>query len=377
MKKFFTLILPCVLAFSAFSQAPANDDCSNATTLTVGTTCVFTDHTTVNATSQLPGTGFPSPACAGTTYNEVWFKFIAPAGGVVNLDADVNSMLDGAAAIYSGTCGNFTLIDCNDDSSPNGAMPYLQATGLTPGAEYYISFWEYNGGDDGTFKICLKTPAAAPSNDECANAISVLTNPGMTCDNQASGTLESATNSNIPVGACFGTSDDDVWYSFVATNTDHLINISNVNGSTTDLYHSVYAGTCGTLGSSILCSDPNTSTLSGLTVGNTYYVQIYSYTATVGQTSTFDFCVQTLPPAPANDDCAAAIAFPAIPTDGTCSSLTNQSTISATLSAVDATGACTGNSGDEGDDVWFSFVAPATTLILSSTNIDGLTDIYW
>ncbi len=368
MKKLFTLIFTCVLATALFSQVPVNDDCANATVLTVGSSCVFSDYTTVNATSQLPGNGYPSPACAGTVYGEVWFKFIAPAGGSVSIDADVNTMLDGAVAIYSGTCGNFTLIDCDDDSSPNGNMPYLVASGLTPGTEYYLAFWEYNGGDDGTFKICLKIPPAAPSNDECSGAISVLTNAGITCDNQVSGTIESSTSSNIALGACFGTSDDDVWYSFVATDTAHILNFSNVIGSTTDLYHSVYSGTCASLGAAILCSDPNTSTLFGLTIGNTYFVQVYSYTSNAGQNSTFDFCVQTLPPPPSNDECDGAISIP-VNSDMSCTNQTAGYVTSATASGL-ALGTCFGTADD---DVWYSFVATGTSHSVGFNDAEGTT----
>ena len=515
MKKLFTFILSCALASPAFSQVPANDDCANAVTLSVGTSCVFSDFTNLNATPQLPGTGYPSPGCAGVDYNEVWFKFIAPAGGAVIIDSDVNSMLDGAAALYSGTCGNFTLIDCDDDSSPNGNMAYINASGLTPGAEYFIAFWEYAADNDGTFKICLKIPPVAPANDECTSAISLIVNPDMSCSNSAaatiesatasseglgtcfgtadddvwfsfiatgtthsvgfnnatgttddlilsvyggncgalnqlgcdefygsgfsiftgltqgqtyfvrifswsdtpeittfnicvgtpppapsndecasaislivnpdfscanitSATLESATASSEGLGTCFGTADDDVWFSFVATTTTHSVGFSNAVGSTDDLMLSVYSGTCGTL-NQLSCDEfygNGNSILTNLAIGETYFVRVFSWTANPTNT-TFDMCIGVPPPAPSNDECASALAFPTILTDGSCSNLINQSTISATLSTVDATGACTGNSGDEGDDVWFSFVAPATTLILSSTNVDGLTDIYW
>src|SRR5690606_22228489 len=77
----------------------------------------------------------------------------------------------------------------------------------------------------------------------------------------------------------------------------HRVSLINVAGSTIDMYHAVYDATpgCGALTTAVTCSDANTSNLTGLTIGNTYYVQVYTWTSTGGQTSTFDICVGTPP----------------------------------------------------------------------------------
>src|SRR5690606_5476429 len=112
------------------------------------------------------------------------------------------------------------------------------------------------------------------------------------------GTVDGATNS--VVNDCGGTEDEDVWYSFVATATEHRVSLINVAGSTIDMYNVVYDATpgCGALTTAVICSDANTSNLTGLTIGNTYYVQVYTWTSTGGQTSTFDICVGTPPTCP-------------------------------------------------------------------------------
>src|SRR5690606_16768850 len=43
------------------------------------------------------------------------------------------------------------------------------------------------------------------------------------------------------------------------------------------------------------CSDPQTMNIGGLTIGTTYYLQVYTYTSSTGQTSAFDVCVGTEP----------------------------------------------------------------------------------
>jgi len=118
----------------------------------------------------------------------------------------------------------------------------------------------------------------------------------------------------------------------------------------------------------------NPTALSGLAGGTTY--QFYVRANCGGQFSSYTgpFSFTTLL---TNDNCSGATPFPAIPTDGTCVTLSNQTTIGATNSNVTPTGACTTNSGTPDDDVWFSFVASAPAMVLQSTWVSGATDIYW
>jgi hypothetical protein len=170
--------------------------------------------------------------------------------------------------------------------------------------------------------ICATAPI---SNDECSGALALTVNPTTTCTAVTSGTIAGATASSQSAAACGGTEDDDVWFSFTATSTTHNISLLNIAGSTADLYHSVWSGTCPTL--SLVpgtCSDPNTSTVNGLTLGQTYFIRIYSWTSTGGQTSTFNVCVGTPPPPPpppANNDCSGAISLTVNP-DLNCTSTT-------------------------------------------------------
>src|SRR5690606_31015270 len=107
---------------------------------------------------------------------------------------------------------------------------------------------------------------------------------------------------------CFATGiNDDVWYSFVATGTSHIISYTNLSGSS-DMITQVYSGTCGSL-VPVVCSDPETVNVSGLTAGQTYFVRVYTWSSSASTRSTFNICVGTPPPPPANDDCAGAIAL--------------------------------------------------------------------
>jgi gliding motility-associated-like protein len=134
------------------------------------------------------------------------------------------------------------------------------------------------------------------ANDECINAVNVTVNTTTTCTLVTPGSILGATASS-QANSCGGTDDDDVWFQFTATSTQHLISLLNIAGSTTDLYHVLYSGNCGTL-TQLYCSDPNNSTANNLMVGQTYYIRIYSYTSTPGQTTTFNVCIGTPVPPP-------------------------------------------------------------------------------
>ena len=355
-----------ICAIDLPNPPPVNDEPCNAIALTATASCTFATYTNENATASA---GVPAPGCASYSGGDVWFTVTVPAGGVVTVDMSQGVITDAGMAIYSGTCGSLTLIECDDDDSNQGLMSLIALSGQTPGATLWIRVWEYGNNNNGTFDICATLPGPPPPNDECVTATPAPVNPDNLCGSVVSGTISGATASFQGPGGCAGADDDDVWYSFVATNTTHYIDIQNITNGTTDLYHSVFSGTCGSLSAPIVCSDPNNSVLTGLTIGATYYVRIYSWTAAPNQGSNFDLCIGTPPPPPANDDCPGAIPV-TVSTSGC--TYTTGSIASATMSPE-----ATGCGGTADDDVWYSFVATSTDVQIDLTNITGgTTDLY-
>jgi len=281
---------------------PSNDNCINATALTVNPdlNCGVTTHGDL---SFATASGNPVTPCSGTANDDVWYSFVATSSSHrIELLNVTGSTTDLYHAVYSGNCGSLTNILCSD---PN----YSTVTGLTPGNTYYVRVYSYGSTQTTTsFDICIGTPPPPPPNDECVNAIPLTVNSDYNCADFVSGTITSATPSAQAISPCSGTPNDDVWYSFVATSSSHRIELLNVTGSTTDLYHAVYSGNCGSL-TNILCSDPNSSTVTGLTPGNTYYVRVYTWSSTVGANVNFDICIGTPPPPGPGDLCNTAIAF--------------------------------------------------------------------
>ena len=137
--------------------------------------------------------------------------------------------------------------------------------------------------------------ACPPENDNCNGAVQIEANDGGECISSGSGTLVAATPSS-ETNSCDGSADDDVWFEFTAVSENHAISLSNIVGDTLDLYHVLYQGDdCGNL-TQIYCSDDENSTANDLSVGENYFVRVYSYTANELSNLTFDICVFTVPP---------------------------------------------------------------------------------
>lgn len=274
---------------------------------------------------------------------------------VVSLLNVVGSVTDMAMSLYSGNCTALTHMICSDPNT-------MSIGGLTAGNTYYIRVWTYTStaGASASFDICVGTPPPPPANDDCAGAVTLTVNPDLNCGVVTAGSTISATQSTgVPAPSCAATGvNDDVWFQFVATSQQHVISLLNVTGVTTDMAMSVYGGaSCGSL-THLMCSDPNTMTVGGLTIGQTYYVRVWTYTSTSTSTASFNICVGTPPPPPANDNPCTATA---LEVQATCTMQTFT-----TASATGTTGVpAPGCANYQGGDVWFSVVVPAGgTLVL-------------
>lgn len=350
----------------AFALTPVNDNCATPTVVLTNPDLNCTN--TANGSIIGATASAEASTCGGTEDDDVWFEFVATnTAHNINLNNVTGSTTDLFHGVFTGNnCGALTQLTCSD---PNNSV----INNLVVGQTYKIRVWSWTAtpGQTSAFQVCITTPPPPPANDNCAAAIPVPVNPTMVCTDTAAGTIYSATASP-EANTCGGTDDDDVWFTFVATNTTHRISLLNITGGTTDLFHVLYSGAnCGAL-TQMYCSDPNESWANGLTVGQTYYIRIYSWTGTAGQTSAFNVCVGTPPPPPANDECAGAITAPVNPTM-ICEDVVNGTLQSATASPEANT--C-GNTADD-DDVWFEFTATQTAHIVELKNIAGsTTDLY-
>lgn len=134
----------------------------------------------------------------------------------------------------------------------------------------------------GNFFRCSGT-ATPPSNDNCSGAISITSSS--TCNYLSNQTVNDATASGKPKGSCDNYSGTpalaDVWYSFQAQSSSHTVTV-DPNGSSLDAVIIAYSSCASN--TEIGCSDTpggngtlSTLSLTGLTVGNTYYIRVYDY----------------------------------------------------------------------------------------------------
>jgi hypothetical protein len=158
----------------------------------------------------------------------------------------------------------------------------------------YILYVQSNCGGTTSSWVASTASISPPTNNDCSNATSVTVNSSSTCTSTTSASSVGATQSSA---ACAGTgADDDVWFSFVATNTSHVITVTP--GTMSDVVFQVYDGNCGGL-SSLACIDATagssveTTTVNSLSIGVTYYIRIHSYASTVGSRGTFTVCITT------------------------------------------------------------------------------------
>jgi hypothetical protein len=269
---------------------PANDECAGAITLTVNSACVATDGTLAGATeSQAPSTcsGFTASAA-----NDVWFTFTATAtstfisvtGASTTADPDTLG-IDPVLELFTGTCGSLTAVGCVDANFPAGTTETAQATTVIGTTYYYrIYYWPYGGPPtDFTFTTCVYSPAA-PANDNCDGAIALT--PGAFCG-PLNFSGDGATES-LPGAVCTGftgAANDDIWFSFTATQTTMTIGATGAPGAgaASTVYDPVVEAFDGCGGTSLGCIDATLSAetetleLTGLTVGTTYYFRVYHF----------------------------------------------------------------------------------------------------
>ena len=203
----------------------------------------------------------------------------------------------------------------------------------------------------------LRYIAPPPFNDNCSSATTLT--PSFAC-NPISGTTLNATPDTGP-GACAiivnGGLVNAVWYKFVATATAHNVTVDGDPGF--DPVIGALNACGGTRPTGGNCTDVTfgggieTMNLTGLTIGATYYIQVYDYQGDNVAASTFTICV-TNPP-PANDNCSGAIAL----TPGSTCAPTNGSADGATTDS--GPGLCTNvTAGGVINAVWYKFVATAS-----------------
>ncbi len=339
---------------------PANNDCAAATTLTpgaAGAACTNTAGTSVNATQSLA-------ACAGTADDDVWYQFTATATSHT-VTVTPTTMSDVVFQVLSGAC-NGTSVACIDATSGTSAET-TTLTGLTIGTVYRIRVYSWsNGSGQGTFNICVTTPAA-PTYDPCA---SIPTISG--CGTSATANF-SGTGAGWDVTSCgFNTPGQERIFQFTAPTTGtYTINVSAISGGEfIDFFWKAASGGCTAAGWNCIDDIATTGSYSAITpmaftAGTTYYILLDPE-----WTGTYSATFNLVCPSPPYDPCAS------IPTITDCSTSVTAN-FSGTGAGWDVT-SCGFNT--PGQERIFQFTAPTTgtyTLNVSAISGGEFIDFFW
>jgi|GEM_PF-2530243 len=283
-----------------YSCPPVNNEAAGAIALTVNNNyncAAATTGTTIAATQSAD----PAPTCtAAGIDDDVWYSFVATSAAhrISFSSVSTGTMV---AALYSGTPGSLSFV------SGQCASSTLNATGLTPNTTYYIRAYNTatTSATQSNFTICVGTQPPPPANDNIAGAIALTVNNNYACGVTTPGTTASATAS-MPAPSCQAAgANDDVWFSFVATRTEHRISLTNVSGSS-DMNMVIYASDGVTeVSTGGSCANVSTKNLTGLTIGATYYVRVYTWSSTATVNSSFTICVGS--PSPMSFVSSAAV----------------------------------------------------------------------
>lgn len=368
-------MIPSASSFNFCITTPpalVNDECAGAITVPVnaGTTCTQT----VSGSTEGGYTTSAEPmSCGNSSYPDVWYTFTATSTQhTIALSAFSAANPSGNIVVYSGTCGALTQMSCF-----TGSFTAISSTvtGLTVGTTYYLRV----GSPAQNFDVCITTPPPpAPANNECAGAIPVPVNTGATCTQTTAGTTVGATASAEPM-PCATNSNPDVWYTFTATNTDQVITLSDFSTTNTFANIGVYSGTCSSLVQLSCSVGVMSTTVTGLTVGTTYYLRVRT------PAQNFTLCIAAPLPPITNDECAGAVSVP-VNANATCTQTLSATMVGATASSDPLSCFTTGTL----PDVWFTFTAGGSTHNIStppftisdtrmavySGNCGNLTEVY-
>ena len=218
--------------------------------------------------------------------------------------------------------GDQFLVDVNIDSLGDASSVTITdnqgSTPVTVSATGTTQFGPYGFGIDVIFTVsndqdvncvinssAIQLLACPPDNDNCPDAIVAGVNADSSCDIVTQGTLIEATDSGVPGGSCTGNPNDDVWFQFTALSEVQIIAINNLSGGFPNIDHAVYEGTdCNNL-TELYCSDDDASVTPELTVGNTYFIRVFSG-GSDPVTNDFELCIRE---APSNIICENSVNF--------------------------------------------------------------------
>lgn len=274
-------------------EGAINDLCENAFDVKLNEACLAGD----NLTALYVG---DQPDCSFRNEGALWYHFQAPENSIIKVST--NAEFNDVITVFEGDCNNLTNQICSnwDEFGFVGETFHFEAI---TNQSYYIRVSGQND-DFGIPRgdLCIELRAAAdwptlPPNDLCENAIPLEIDGDCISGNNYNATITG------PYPSLNTNSRADIWYSFEANTDGKLEILSQANFS--DVI-ALYSGTCGDFEELAVNDYGQKLEVESLTIGETYYVQISGFFATLEG----DVCVSinNIDEAPpSNDDCVNAL----------------------------------------------------------------------
>jgi len=347
---------------------PSNDACASPLPIGVGVTA----YDTTEATTDGPANGCGS---GGQVNNDIWFDFTAPGNGTLMISTCNDAAYDTTLAIYNGlTCPPAAPLACNDDFAGCAGFTSQTSAPVVAGNHYLLRVGGFGLSSRGTGNLTVTfVGGGGGGNDECSGATMVDCNDSVTQDNTGA-----ATNISDPAFSCrfggAGQGVNGIWFSFVASANNVTLDTSA--SLVSDTLMALYDGSCGAL-VELACSDDEGAGLRSLinynflTPGNTYYVQVASFSASSIGSITLDIaCGGAGAP---GDACADAILVE-------CGGTATVNNSAYGTDPDDPAYSCRFGGAAQGvGTAWFKFTATATSALIDtnlSTAFDTLLAAY-
>lgn len=277
------------------------DDVCDADCLELNVPTGFTnDGATVQAGEVDPGPGTTCTSGDGWCDfepqpfldNTVWFTFVAPDGGCVDVGA-IGADLQ--IAVYSATdCNDFSTFAeiGGDDDNGTGVTPLLEGLAVTPGETYYVQIDGYNGATAEAGTVTVNECGVSPIIPACEEATEIF------CGDVVTGSTDGITP--LPLETCITSlsSAGGVWYTFTGLGDNITVSTCGA-GTDYDTKIGVFSGDCTLAG--LVCvggNDDDCGLQSSVTFaamnGTEYYIYVSGFGSNTG---TFELSV----------DCAVAL----------------------------------------------------------------------
>jgi len=301
----------------------------------------------------------PTPSCSEPTL--LVSSSITSTTSTISWTASSSSP-SGGYDYYLSTSSTAPTGSSTPTGSVGSGVVTTNLSGLSSSTLYY--YWVRSNCGSSTYSTWASSSfTTLLVNDNSAGAITLTINSSTTCTTTTTGTSVGATQT-LAAQYLYGTADDDVWYKFTATAVS--LNMTVARGTMGDLVVEGYTNALVSMGVVDATTGTESISFTNLTIGNVYYIRVYSYSSLSSTRGTFTICITTPTQPPSNDDASGAITL-----------IVNNPYITGTNDGSTASTTAPTPTGPAyyGADIWYKVVVPTGGIIQIRTSSLVLTDV--